>query len=162
MRNYDILFDRTDREIHFTRANCTRNWGNTFFNLNTSILFDEPQKEKIPINLDSNRAFEVINEINIYDENNNNNENCTPTPEKNITKDVEKNTNQTIENEENIKDQNFSNSPKKIENDNITIDPEQKNNNSSIFLLNQNNQDGNYSKNDTIQIFCKENSEREG
>ncbi len=25
MRNYDILFDRTEREIHFTRANCSKN-----------------------------------------------------------------------------------------------------------------------------------------
>lgn len=39
MRNYDVLFDRTDKEIHFTKADCDRNVDDPFLNLDRAKLF---------------------------------------------------------------------------------------------------------------------------
>lgn len=57
MRNYDVLFDRTDRTVHFTKSDCQKNYGEVLLNLN----LDEGKKdldEKNNISMSSNQTIE--------------------------------------------------------------------------------------------------------
>lgn len=60
MRNYDILFDRTERNIHFIKADCMKNYNNNFLNMD----FNQNPK---PIERSSDQD-KTINSINLQNE----------------------------------------------------------------------------------------------
>jgi len=61
MRNYDIEFDRFNHKLHFTKANCSKNWDSKLNpkHKNKNIL----QEISEPRNLDAN----VKDELNFSD-----------------------------------------------------------------------------------------------
>lgn len=70
MRNYDILFDRTERNIHFTKADCLKNYDKNFFNMdfNQSSEANNNTSDKTTslnsINLQNNSNNEIDNNSN--------------------------------------------------------------------------------------------------
>jgi len=70
LRNYDVLFDRTDREIHFTRSDCDKNSKEIFLNLNYYQL-NESNKNKS----DENQQSIIKENFNIANITENNNQN---------------------------------------------------------------------------------------
>lgn len=89
MRNYDVLFDRTDRTVHFTKSDCQKNYGEVLLNLNPDEgKEDLVKKNNISVSINQTIEPEIKNEsLNMT----NNRE--TPPPRDNETNNKSQNLN---------------------------------------------------------------------
>lgn len=101
MRNYDVLFDRTDKEIHFTKADCDKHKDDFFSNIDSEkLLHQEKSKEE-------NYTSEERKELNLTQEEHKTGKNAELTPPIEIK---EKYDSQQIEQSPAESQQNFNDS----------------------------------------------------